>query len=267
MSASLKTVFVGAAMFTAINGQTTISPATSTTATTTISDDVVRHTCDLYCQSLNGAESFCKSWQDNAVCQGGNQACGNLDICGPAVTTGSSVSTGTSVFDPECDKMCQSLNDASSYCKWWKDVPVCSGGDQPCGDTSVCNSQTWPTARTPSAVNGPHLYHSPTCDVHCQNLNDVGSYCKWWMAQPVCQGGNQVCTPTVCGAGEPTVAPTTDIFHMGQSSNCDAYCEDLNPGLLGGERSHCKWYLHIAVCHQGDQVCTPSVCENYTRAP
>ncbi|KAF4697754.1 hypothetical protein FOZ60_000098 [Perkinsus olseni] len=281
MSSFLASVLLGTLLLAAVQGQSTTGPGTAvstttsapstsstppvtTPATTTVSNDVVQHTCDLYCQGLNGPESFCKSWLDSAVCQIGNQPCGTLDICGPAVTTQAPATTGTSVFNPQCDEMCQSLNDANSYCKWWKDVPVCSGGDQPCGDVAMCSSQTWPPASTPSAVNGPHQYHSPTCDVHCQSLNDEGSYCKWWMSEPVCQGGNQACTPDDCGAGESTPAVTTDIFHMGQNANCDAYCEDINPNVPG---AHCKWWLHIAVCHQGDQVCTPSVCETYTSSP
>ncbi|EER07341.1 conserved hypothetical protein [Perkinsus marinus ATCC 50983] len=248
-------------------GSSTVTPASSTTvttavttpATTTVSEDVVMRTCDVYCRGLNGPESFCKNWLDDAVCQGGNQPCGTLDVCGPAVSTGTT-------FHPRCDEMCQSLNDVTSYCKWWMDIPVCQGGDQPCGDVSICTAQTWPPASTPPFINGPHQYHSPTCDTYCQGLNDEGSYCKWWAAEPVCQGGNQACTPDVCGVGEATPATTTDTFHMGQNANCDAYCEDINPEMIL-EKSHCKWWLHIAVCHQGDQVCTPSVCENYTPSP
>ncbi|EEQ99000.1 hypothetical protein Pmar_PMAR012008, partial [Perkinsus marinus ATCC 50983] len=60
--------------------------------------------CDSYCQGLNGDSSYCKYWQNPAVCLGGDQPCGP-SICDPTTSTvpdstsstpPSSVSTTTS---------------------------------------------------------------------------------------------------------------------------------------------------------------------------
>ncbi|KAF4691991.1 hypothetical protein FOZ60_014316 [Perkinsus olseni] len=181
-------------------------------------------------------------------------------------TTTTTASTTTVPTGPNtaCDDMCKSLNDAGSYCKWWLPAPVCQGGDQPCGDHAVCESQTWPPPPDPTTVAGGHPYRSSPCDAFCIGLNGPSSYCKWWKPEPVCQGGNQACGPSECPTGDAstTAAPPDD--HTAASDNCDAYCRSLNDGLFGDRVSHCKWWLHVAVCQDGDQPCGPSVCGSFS---
>lgn len=126
--------------------------------------------CDSYCQDLNDESSYCKYWQNPAVCLSGDQPCGP-SVCDtttsvvsvsttptpttiPALSTtlvsdtssvrttftsplfgGDSDSTATT-FDG-CDTYCKALNNEYSYCKYWLDKPVCQSGEQPCG-LSVC---------------------------------------------------------------------------------------------------------------------------------
>ncbi|KAF4659194.1 hypothetical protein FOL47_007691 [Perkinsus chesapeaki] len=162
-----------------------------------------------------------------------------------------------------CDSMCKSLNDAASYCKWWLPVPVCQVGDQPCGDHSVCESQTWPPPVDPTTVAGGHPHRSTACDAFCVGLNGPSSYCKWWKPSPVCQGGDQPCGPSNCDTGDaPTTAAPPDQ-HTGASDNCDAYCRSLNNGAFGDRISYCKWWLHVPVCQDGDQPCGPTTCSDF----
>ncbi|EER04676.1 Cell wall integrity and stress response component 3 precursor, putative [Perkinsus marinus ATCC 50983] len=159
--------------------------------------------------------------------------------------------------------MCQSLNDEASYCKWWLPRPTCLGGDQPCGDQTVCTSQTWPPAPTPSLPAGAHPYESAPCNAYCVGLNGPTSYCKWWKNEPVCQGGDQSCSPSDCPTGTPAPTEGPPDAHVGPSSNCDAYCTAVNPDLSFDRVSYCKWWLHVPVCYDGDQPCGPSVCSNF----
>ncbi|EER08653.1 conserved hypothetical protein [Perkinsus marinus ATCC 50983] len=202
---------------------------------------------------------------DPPTCQGRDQPCGTIAICGPAITVTPTdvVPTGDGTYEPACDTMCQSLNDEASYCKWWLPRPTCLGGDQPCGDQTVCTSQTWPPAPTPSLPAGAHPYESAPCNAYCVGLNGPTSYCKWWKNEPVCQGGDQSCGPSDCPTGTPAPTEGPPDAHVGPSSNCDAYCTAINPDLSFDRVSYCKWWLHVPVCYDGDQPCGPSVCSNF----
>ncbi|EER19215.1 hypothetical protein Pmar_PMAR028680 [Perkinsus marinus ATCC 50983] len=261
--------------------------------------DAVQQTCDVFCAQLNGENSFCKMWHTNPVCQHGNQPCGTLDLCGEPVN-GVSVDvsrapavlpSGDGQHYAECDKMCQSLNDATSYCKWWMNTPVCQHGDQPCGDASVCQSETWPSPPAPQLPPGAHSEASAECDTMCKELNDDSSYCKWWRSVPVCHGGDQPCGPGSCNGvavvstrlpySMPTevvvittqappppppravtdapVVPVASGAHSMPNAKCDAYCSELN-----GPGSYCKWWKDIPVCKGGDQPCGAEVCDDPT---
>ncbi|EEQ99002.1 hypothetical protein Pmar_PMAR012010 [Perkinsus marinus ATCC 50983] len=184
------------------------------------------YVCDYYCQLLNGPESYCKFWQSPAVCQYGDQPCGDVTTC-------SSPIIGTSTYDlvgdqhggssSACDSYCQGLNGDSSYCKYWQNPAVCLGGDQPCGP-SICDPTTstapdstssTPPSSVSSTTSGTSQSVATTslvfggdsdstieasngCDTYCKALNDESSYCKYWLDPPVCQSGDQVCDPSVC---------------------------------------------------------------------
>ncbi|KAF4701165.1 hypothetical protein FOZ62_004772 [Perkinsus olseni] len=249
-------------------------------------DDVVQKTCDVYCVQLNGENSFCKWWHTNPVCQHGDQPCGTLDVCGQPVNISQApaLPSGDGQHHAECDKMCQSLNDATSYCKWWMNFPVCQHGDQPCGDASVCESETWPSPKAPQLPPGAHSEASAECDSMCKDMNGDGSYCKWWRSVPVCHGGDQPCGPGACDGvaavttpawvsmpTEPviatttpspraaTVAPVVSGAHSMPNAKCDAYCTELN-----GPGSYCKLWKDIPVCKEGDQPCGAAVCDDPT---
>ncbi|KAF4673240.1 hypothetical protein FOL47_010777, partial [Perkinsus chesapeaki] len=245
--------------------QATTSVTTAVPVTTTLDPATLQNTCDLYCQSLNGGSSYCKSDLSPPTCQAGDQPCGTIALCGPPVTVTptEAIPTGDGTYEPACDVMCQSLNDEASYCKWWLPRPTCLGGDQACGDQSVCTSQTWPPAPTPSLPAGAHPHESAPCNAYCIGLNGPTSYCKWWKNEPVCQGGDQPCGPSDCSTGTPAPTEGPPDDHTGPSPNCDAYCTAVNPGLPDGRMSYCKWWLHVAVCYDGDQPCGPSVCDNF----
>ncbi|EER13650.1 hypothetical protein Pmar_PMAR025060, partial [Perkinsus marinus ATCC 50983] len=251
----------------------------SETATTTVPSsgpdiNQIRSDCDRYCQVVNDDEnSYCKWWLEYAVCIGGDQPCGTAALCGiPVDDNPPGGPEGDGLYYADCDAMCQSLNnDEGSFCKWWLNVPVCKQGNQPCGDVEACKSQDWaePQTTLPSVEEfSGHPHHSPACDSYCQSLNDDdSSYCKWWKAEPVCRGGDQPCGPVSCSseASQTTVLPQDR--HSGPDLNCDAYCKDQNPASTDDE-SYCKWWLHVPVCKSGDQVCSPSICRQYsTSAP
>ncbi|KAF4724830.1 hypothetical protein FOZ62_032098, partial [Perkinsus olseni] len=115
--------------------------------------------------------------------------------------------------------MCKDMNGDGSYCKWWRSVPVCHGGDQPCGPgacdgVAVVTTSAWvsmptepfiaTTTPTPRAatvapvVSGAHSMPNAKCDAYCTELNGPASYCKWWKDIPVCKGGDQPCGASVC---------------------------------------------------------------------
>ncbi|EER08539.1 conserved hypothetical protein [Perkinsus marinus ATCC 50983] len=244
---------------------TTTSPPATTTPTSTVDIATLQNTCDIYCQGLNGGASYCKLDLSPPICHGGDQPCGTVAICGPPVTVTPTdvVPTGDGTYEPACDTMCQSLNDEASYCKWWLPRPTCLGGDQPCGDQTICTSQTWPPAPTPSLPAGAHPHESAPCNEYCVGLNGPSSFCKWWKNEPVCQGGDQPCGVSDCPTG--TLAPTggPPDSHAGPSPNCNAYCAAMNPGLSGDRVSYCKWWLYVPACYVGDQLCGPSVCSDY----
>ncbi|KAF4692797.1 hypothetical protein FOZ60_012490 [Perkinsus olseni] len=244
---------------------TTATTQPSTASPTTVGPSTLQNTCDVYCQGLNGGASYCKFDQNPPTCLGGDQTCGTIAICGPPVTVTptQAVPTGDGTYEPACDTMCQSLNDEASYCKWWLPKPTCLGGDQPCGDQTVCTSQTWPPAPTPSLPAGAHPHESAPCNAYCIGLNGPSSFCKWWKNEPACQGGDQPCGPSDCATGTPAPTEGPPDSHAGPSPNCDAYCTSVNPGLSGDRVSYCKWWLYVPVCYDGDQPCGPSVCSNF----
>ncbi|KAF4683355.1 hypothetical protein FOZ60_009244 [Perkinsus olseni] len=246
-------------------GGITTQSSTTTTTTTPVDAGALESTCDVYCQGLNGGASYCKFDQNPPTCQGGDQTCGTIAICGPPVTVTptQAVPTGDGTYEPACDTMCQSLNDEASYCKWWLPKPTCLGGDQPCGDQTVCTSQTWPPAPTPSLPAGAHPHESAPCNAYCVGLNGPASFCKWWKDEPACQGGDQPCGSSDCASGTPAPTEGPPDSHAGPSPNCDAYCTSVNPGLSGDRVSYCKWWLYVPVCYDGDQPCGPSVCSNF----
>ncbi|KAF4751143.1 hypothetical protein FOZ63_024750 [Perkinsus olseni] len=264
---------------TSISPLSTTSAVATTTVTTVPGANDIRYACDAYCESVNGANSYCKWWFKEPVCKGGNQPCGTLDLC----TSDSPFSPTTRPSDetvpapsvdglhhPECDYMCKSMNNILSYCKWWMDTPVCHGGDQPCGDVGECRSQDWPEPQTPTPAPGAHPGPSRECDAYCAGLNGDGSYCKWWKAVAVCKGGDQPCGVGECATTSEyisidtptTVSPVDGDRHSGPNVRCDAYCVDQNPGLSGYMPTYCKWWLTVPVCKHGNQPCNPSICDN-----
>ncbi|KAF4666235.1 hypothetical protein FOL47_004210 [Perkinsus chesapeaki] len=169
-------------------------------------DGLYYEECDVMCQSINNDDSsFCKWWLDIPVCKHGNQPCGNADECRskewplprPAPQDTEEV-PGHPRHSPACDSHCQSLNDDSSYCKWWKAEPVCRGGDQPCGPSDCSPGDFTTSTAPPERHSGPDM----NCDAYCRDLNPTTtageSYCKWWMHVPVCKNGDQQCNPSVC---------------------------------------------------------------------
>ncbi|KAF4654426.1 hypothetical protein FOL47_009986 [Perkinsus chesapeaki] len=266
---------------------TNVEEAPTETVQVAAPEDAVQRTCDAFCAQLNGETSFCKWWHASPVCQYGDQPCGTIDLCGdgPSVNV-TKVSPMLPKVDgthyASCDKMCQSLNDATSYCKWWMNSPVCQHGDQPCGDVSVCESETWPSPAAPTLPPGAHSQASVECDSMCKNLNGDGSYCKWWRSVPVCHGGDQPCGPGECD-GVPVVSPETvrptpqpalrtdppapvkaapsapvvSKAHSMPNAKCDAYCAQLNDA-----GSYCKWWKDIPVCKGGDQSCAAEICDD-----
>ncbi|KAF4661858.1 hypothetical protein FOZ61_002893 [Perkinsus olseni] len=193
--------------------------------TTSPSDD---QACNHYCKLLNGPESYCKSWQFPAVCQFGDQPCGDIDVCQAPIigSTFDLVGDQHSGHSSACDSYCQDLNGATSYCKHWQNPAVCLSGDQPCGPsvcdpiTSTASSTSAPTSTstvTPltttasSSASTSLTTSTPVfggdsdsttatsgCDSYCKSMNDESSYCKFWLNPPVCQGGDQPCGPSVC---------------------------------------------------------------------
>merc|ERR1712154_236194 len=100
---------------------------------------------------------------------------------------------------PECDEFCAHVNGGSSYCKWWQKEPVCKGGDQPCG-VGQCDIGDSPSA--PPTTGERHESAEPECDYYCTDANEGvhnGSYCKWWLEEPLCKHGDQPCGRSVCG--------------------------------------------------------------------
>ncbi|KAF4693066.1 hypothetical protein FOZ62_027074 [Perkinsus olseni] len=248
---------------------TTAATTSSTPTPTTPDPTALQGTCDAYCQQLNGEQSYCKTTLAAPACLGGDQPCDSFEACGQSIplSTAPIPSTGDGTYEPACDTMCQSLNDEASYCKWWLPKPTCLGGDQPCGDQTVCTSQTWPPAPTPSLPAGAHPHESAPCNAYCVSLNGEGSYCKWWKEEPTCQGGNQSCGVGDCPTG--TQAPTGGPAdtHSAHSPACDDYCVSQNQSSDDNSESYCKWWLTVPTCLYGDQHCGPSVCEGTSPAP
>ncbi|KAF4677373.1 hypothetical protein FOL47_001959 [Perkinsus chesapeaki] len=249
----------------------TVTSAVSTAASVTTTPDpaALQNTCNAYCQQLNGEKSYCKTTIAAPSCFIGDQPCGTFELCGDTVTPTTVVDApaGDGSFEPACDVMCQSLNDEASYCKWWMPIPTCLGGDQACGDHSVCTSQTWPPAPKPSRPAGSHPYESAPCNAYCVSLNGEGSYCKWWKDEPVCQAGNQSCGVGDCPSGTSAPPEVPEDAHSGHSPACDSYCVEKNPTVNGDRESYCKWWLTVPTCLYGDQHCGPSVCEATSPAP
>lgn len=270
------------------------TPSTEAPSSTTMSSSSIatggndqRYACDAYCQSVNDINSYCKWWFQEPVCKGGDQPCGSPSICnGDSLVSTTPLTPEIESLPPvdspsdglhhsECDYMCKSLNNVMSYCKWWMDVPVCHGGDQPCGDVNECTSQEWPEPKTPTPAPGAHPGPSRECDAFCAGLNDEGSYCKWWKAVAVCKGGDQPCGVGDCATDTQYISVDTPMIvspsqgdgdrHSAPNVKCDAYCIDQNPGLSEDKPTYCKWWLTAAVCKHGDQPCSPSICD--TDAP
>lgn len=240
----------------------------STLPATTLDPAALPRTCDAYCQQLNGEESYCKMTLAAPTCVNGDQPCGTFEACGqdiPPPTTSLPPSNGS--YEPACDVMCQSINDETSYCKWWQPVPTCLNGDQPCGDQTVCTSQTWPPAPTPPTFDGAHPHESAPCNAYCVSLNGEGSYCKWWKEEATCQGGGQSCGVSDCPSGTPAPTEAPSDSHSAHSPACDAYCVSQNPSSSDDGESYCKWWLAIPTCLHGDQHCGPSVCDAPSSAP
>jgi len=236
------------------------------------------------CKYLNGPASYCKYWLDPPHCLGDDTNCGFGEVPDPAATSRPAPTTTTPVptttpertTTPEpttatptgdvltqCDNYCKSQNTEKSYCKWWLKEPVCKGGDQSCGSLELCpyHGEPFPTS-APSTSKGDGAYH-PECDTYCQGLNGEKSYCKWWLDEPMCKGGDQH-----CGGGadycsqqeipETTPGPATSpdpSRHQNQSPECDEFCAYHN-----GEKSYCKWWQKESVCKGGDQPCGVGQC-------
>ncbi|KAF4655517.1 hypothetical protein FOL47_009401 [Perkinsus chesapeaki] len=265
---------------TGIYPDTTVGMVPDTTVSVVADPNDVRFACDAFCKSVNDVNSYCKWWFTDPVCKGADQPCGTADLCSvssvstPSKSSSDSVTPTVSSADglhhPECDYMCKSLNDVLSYCKWWMDTPVCQGGDQPCGDVSVCSSQEWPEPKTPTPAPGAHPGPSQECDAYCAGLNGDGSYCKWWKAAAVCKGGDQSCGVGECASTTPSIsfrtpaipAETEGDTHSAPNANCDAFCVAQNPSLAENLSTYCKWWLKVPVCKHGDQPCNPSICDN-----
>jgi len=250
------------------------------------------HVCDSFCQDLNGNASYCQSDLDIPQCFGGNQSCGS---CPSALS---------------CDDYCDVLNSANwtgSYCKFYQDPPVCQWGDQPC-NSAVCIPKNLTdnltsaiisnvtNATTTLAPTTTEVYQAlevnttvaPTtaapsisCDDFCKEfLNDVSTYCKSWLGEPVCQGYAQPCDATLC---VPAVTPTAAINSTlivgslnatdgvnasaaivgNQTILCDEFCQ----GLFNDETTYCKSWLTEPVCQGYAQPCDSSLCFSPTVLP
>ncbi|KAF4670284.1 hypothetical protein FOL47_002104 [Perkinsus chesapeaki] len=274
------------------DSDTTTEPQFGGDADTTTPTPTDGEACDRYCQLLNGPKSYCKYWQNPAVCQYGDEPCGDVAVCRAPIVGSTTYDLDGDKHDGQssaCDSYCEGLNGPESYCKYWQNPAVCLSGDQPCGP-SVCeptsttqaiSTTTASTASVPATTvtvggdsdtttepqfggdadttTAPSSEDAAACDHYCRLLNGHSSYCKHWQSPAVCLHGDQPCDDAeICRA--PIVGATTvDLDgdqHTGPSPACDAYCQGLN-----GEESYCKHWQNPAVCLSGDQPCGPSVCE------
>lgn len=89
------------------------------------------------------------------------------------------------------------------------------------------------------------------CDSYCADLNPSApswSYCKYYNDPPVCQYGDQPCSPYQCSGAK----------HAEHYQDCNEYCVSINTGYPSW--SYCKSYLDKPVCQYGDQPCGYGVC-------
>ncbi|KAF4751242.1 hypothetical protein FOZ63_013132, partial [Perkinsus olseni] len=178
--------------------------------------------CDSYCKSLNGDDSYCKSWLSPAVCQGGDQPCGSSQCAftstEPAFGGDADATTAPPSEDTAaCDHYCRLLNGELSFCKYWQIPAVCQIGDQPCGDVDICRAPVVGTS-TIDLYGDQHADPSPACDAYCQGLNGVDSYCKYWQNPAVCLSGDQPCGPSVCDPSTTTSGVTSESVSSTVSS-------------------------------------------------
>ncbi|KAF4653752.1 hypothetical protein FOL47_010317 [Perkinsus chesapeaki] len=110
---------------------------------------------------------------------------------------------------------------------------------------------TVPPVGGADSIDDENAADMPYCDDFCIGLNSGKSYCKSWLIEPVCHGGDQSCGPASCIPND---------THAVESASCDNYCIKQNPTLAEDEVSYCKWWLSAPVCFNGDQPCPPSVC-------
>ncbi|KAF4702356.1 hypothetical protein FOZ63_008783, partial [Perkinsus olseni] len=73
------------------------------------------------------------------------------------------------------------------------------------------------TATPPTFGPGDH----ERCDLFCQVQNGSPSYCKYWLSPPVCQIGDQPCSPDVCDVPPGATVPPLSTPSPEVSDKCD----------------------------------------------